>query len=304
MEMLREMATFAAVVERGGFSAAARQLGLTTSAVSRQVTRLEAHMGGQLLKRTTRSLSLTELGAGVHEGCVRMLSTAREINALAGSYRARPNGTIQVSAPVVFGQVWLAPRLPRFLAINPEVNVRLTLVDRNVDLVDEGIDVAIRIARELAPGLAARPLCEMRYVLIASADYLARKGWPETPQDLCLHQCIYLGYAAFGQHWPLRRGAETVTVDVPTRMTINNSAAIMAAVEADGGVGLVPEFAARAALDAGRVARVLPEWELCEPYAGRIHLVYVPGRHLALKTRAFIDYLASWQPPERDRKNI
>jgi DNA-binding transcriptional LysR family regulator len=292
MEMLREMAIFAEVVERGGFSAAARRLGLTTSAVSRHVSRLEAQMGGRLLYRTTRSLSLTELGSQVHDGCVRMLSTAREIHALAGSYSARPNGVIQVSAPVVFGQVWLAPKLPRFLELHPEVDVRLTLVDRTVDLIEEGIDLAIRIATELAPGLAARPLCEMRYVLIATEHYLAQFGMPDKPQALGEHRCIYLGYGAFSKHWSLRRGDDVVAVDVKSRLTINNSAAIIAAVENDGGIGLVPDFAARAAIDAGSIVQVLPEWRLCEPYVGAIHAVYIPGRHLALKTRVFIDYLA------------
>ena len=118
MDMLKEMAIFAQVVECGGFSAAARHLSLTTSAVSRHVSRLEAHIGGRLLQRTTRSIALTELGLQVHEGCARMLSTAREIHALAGSYSARPNGVIRVTAPIVFGQVWLAPKLPGFLALH------------------------------------------------------------------------------------------------------------------------------------------------------------------------------------------
>ncbi|MES2069075.1 MAG: LysR family transcriptional regulator [Pseudomonadota bacterium] len=291
--MLKEMAIFSQVVDSGGFSAAARQLGLTTSAVSRHVSRLEAHMGGRLLQRTTRSLALTELGQQVHAGCARMLSTAREIHALAGSYSARPNGIVRVTAPVVFGQVWLAPKLPQFLDLYPDVDVRLTLVDRTVDLIEEGVDLAIRIARELAPGLAARPLCTMRYVLVASPGYLAKHGAPAMPEALLEHRCIYLGYAAFGDRWTLRRGEASVNISVPARLTINNSAAILAAVEAGGGIGLVPDFTAYTALQERRVQQVLPEWEFCEPYAGAVHAVYVPGRHLALKVRALIDYLVS-----------
>lgn len=295
MEMLREMAIFAQVVDSGGFSAAARQLGLTTSAVSRHVTRLEAHLGGRLLHRTTRSLALTELGQQVHAACARMLSTAREIHLLAGSYSARPNGVMRVTAPIVFGQVWLAPKLPGFLAMYPEVEVRLTLVDRTVDLIEEGADVAIRIARELAPGLAARPLCGMRYVLAASPGYLAAHGAPDTPQALRDHPCVHLDYGPFGGQWTLHRGAEKVTLSVPSRLTINNSGAILAAVEAGGGIGLLPDFTARAALAEGRVVRLLPEWEFDEPYAGSVHAVYLPGPHLALKVRAFIDYLVAAQ---------
>lgn len=291
MEMLKEMAIFAQVVDSGGFSAAARHLGITTSAVSRHVSRLEAHLGGRLLLRTTRAVSMTELGEQVHAACARMLSTAREVHAMAGSYSARPNGVIRVSAPVVFGQTWLAPRLPGFLDAYPEVDVRLTLVDRTVDLAEDGVDLAIRIAGELAPGLAARPLCAMRYVLIASPAYLARHPAPADPAELTRHRCCYLGYGRFGGSWTLLRNDQHVSVEIPGRLTINNSAAIVALVEAGGGIGLVPDFAARDALAAGRVRQVLQDWEFDAPYTGSVHAVYTPGRHVALKVRALIDYL-------------
>ena len=292
MELLKEMAIFAQVVESGGFSAASRQLGIATSAVSRHVSRLEAHMGGRLLQRTTRSLSLTELGAQVHAGCVRMLASAREVNALAGRYSAQPTGVIRVTAPIVFGQMWLSPRLPGFLAQYPEVDVHLTLVDRTVDLIEEGEDLAIRIARELAPGLAARPLCAMTYVLVASQAYLDAHGTPATPAQLAQHRCICLRHSELGGSWSMQRGDERASVAVQTRVTINNSAAVMAAVEVGGGVGLVSDCAAQAALDTGRVRRVLEDWQVGDPHRRMIHAVYVPGRHIALKIRAFIDYLA------------
>nr|WP_315397338.1 LysR family transcriptional regulator [uncultured Duganella sp.] len=297
MEMLKEMAIFAQVVDSGGFSAAARQLGLTTSAVSRHVSRLETFMGGRLLQRTTRSVSLTELGEQVHVACVRMLNTAREIHALAGSYSARPNGVVRISAPVVLGQLWLAPLLPAFLERYPEVDVRLSLVDRNVDLIEEGIDLAIRISSDLAPGLAARRLGPMRYVLVASPRYLAEHGTPATPRELPAHRCNYLGYARFGAAWTMRRegaaGVELVSIRVPSRLTINNSAALMGVVEAGGGIGLVPDFTARAALAQGRAQPVLADWTFDEPYAGTVHAVYMPGPHLALKVRVLIDYLVA-----------
>ena len=292
MELLKEMAIFAQVVDSGGFSAAARQLGIATSAVSRHVSRLEAHMGGRLLQRTTRSVALTELEAQVHAGCVRMLAAARDVGALAGRYSTGPTGVIRVSAPIVFGQMWLAPRLPGFLARYPEVDVQLTLVDRTVDLIEEGEDLAIRIARELAPGLAARPLCAMTYVLVASGAYLDGHAAPGTPAELAQHRCVCLRHAELGGTWRMQRGAETALVAVPTRVSINNSAAVLAAVEADGGIGLVSDFAARAALDQGRVRQVLADWRIGEPHQRMIHAVYVPGRHIALKIRAFIDYLA------------
>lgn len=293
MEMLKEMAIFAQVVDSGGFSAAARHLDLTTSAVSRHVSRLEKHMGGRLLQRTTRSIALTELGHQVHEACVRMLSTAREIHALAGSYSNRPNGVIRITAPVVFGQVWLAPKLPGFLRQYPEVNIELTLVDRNVDLINEGIDLAIRIARELPPGLAARPLCPMRYILVASPDYLQQHGTPKNPDELTRHQCIYLGYAKFREKWTLqhKEHGRIEKVNVSSRIRINNSSAILATVLADAGIGLVPEFTAAEAIKTGSALQILPDWELSDPYSGAVYAVYQPGKHLALKIRAFIDYM-------------
>lgn len=291
MQMLNEMAVFAEVVDRGGFSAAARHLELTTSAVSRHVSRLEAHLGGRLLQRTTRSIAVTELGGEVYAACVRMLSEAREIHALAGTYSARPNGVIRVSAPVVFGQVGIAHLLPEFLARYPEVDIRLSLSDRSIDLIEEGIDLAIRISNDLAPGLAARTLCEMSYMLIASPHYLANVGKIKSPSDLSQHPCIYLGYANFGQTWHMQYKNKIECVSVSSRLTINNSCAILAAIENDAGIGLVPDFTAAQAIKAGRVSQVLKSWKLIEPYAGKVHAVYVPGRHIALKTRALIDFL-------------
>jgi len=318
MEMLNEMAVFVQVADSASFTAAARHLGLTTSAVSRHVTRLEAQLGGRLLQRTTRSVRLTELGEQVYAGCARMLTTAREVHTLAGSYRARPNGLVRVTAPVVFGQVWLAPRLPGFLSRFPEVSVQLSLVDRNVDLVEDGVDLAIRIARELSPGLTARTLCTMRYVLVASPGYQARRGLPAHPDELAGHDCIYLGYGAFGDTWtlhPASQGAtpaarkrasrstraaqasDAVQVKVSGRASVNNSIAILEMVQAGGGIGLVPDFTASAALNEGRVVRVLPAWEFGAPYTGTVHVVYMPTPHLPLKTRALIDYLAGASTP-------
>lgn len=295
MEMLNEMAIFAQVVESGSFSAAARQLGVNTSAISRHITRLEAHMGGRLLQRTTRSFALTELGQEVLTGSMRILQAARETHALAGTYSQHPSGVIRVTAPVVFGEVWLAPLLPGFLDAYPDVSVRLTLIDNTLDLIDEGVDLAIRISRELAPGLAARPLGKMRYVLVATPDYLQQSGYPAEPDDLTAHRCIYLGYGSFGDHWSMQKGKQQYNVQIPARLTINNSSAILAATLAGGGIGLVPDFTAGAAIAAKQVEVVLPDWEFCTPYTGNIYAVYTPGKHLALKIRVFIDYLLQAQ---------
>lgn len=296
MEMLNEMPVFSQVVDSGSFSAAARHLVLTTSAVSRHVGRLEKHLGGRLLLRTTRALSLTELGQQVYASCERMLGNAREVHALAGSYGVSPTGTLRLGAPVVFGQNWLAPKLPGFLEKFPDVNVTLTLIDRPVDLVHDGVDLAIRIGDTVAPGLITRPLCTFEYVLIASPEYLRRHGTPAAPEELTNHCCSYLGYGRFGHDWTLTDGTRSVSVSVTGRLTINNSAALVAAVAEGGAIGLVPEFAAQSALGDGRVVRILAAWQLSEPYVGSAQFVYTPGRYIARKIRAFIDYFVSDGP--------
>lgn len=309
MELLDEMVVFARVVDSGGFTAAARVLGLTNSAVSRSVARLESQLGARLLNRTTRSVSLTELGAEVYPGCARLAQTAREVQALAGRYALTPQGRVRVSAPTVFGEVWLAPLLPAFLARWPQVQVDLTLIDRMVDLVDEGHDLALRITRPgaVAPGLVARVLMDMRYVLVASPGYLRRHGVPSEPAALEGHACIGLDFppledrlafgpadvhgAAAGDPAPVEAQA---LVEVRCPLRVNNSNAILATVEAGLGIGIVPDFAAAAGLRARRLKAVLPRWPLAGAYAPRVvHAVYTPNRHLPAKVRVLIDHLVA-----------
>jgi DNA-binding transcriptional LysR family regulator len=291
MKMLNEMMVFAQVVEGGGFSAAARQLGVEASSVSRSVARLEKHLGARLLHRTTRAIALTEVGEQVHAACASIALTARGIQSLASQFQAAPRGTLRLSAPVAFGQLWLAPRLAGFMDACTEVDLRVTLVDRPVDLLEDGVDLAIRIADDLPPGLAARRLFAVRYVLVASPDYLERHGTPQAPADLAAHRCMYLGYGAFGATWSLHRGSEAATVTVASRITLNNSIAIAAAAETGAGIGLVPDFSARSGLEAGRLAEVLSDWRLGAPYQRDVSALYQPGPHVPHKIRAFIDYL-------------
>ena len=173
---LDEMLVFARVVEHQSFAGAARQLGLTTSAVSRSVGRLEAHFGLRLLQRTTRSLSLTEAGAEIHQACLRLVEDAQAVQALAGQLRQQPRGLLKISAPAVLGDLWLSPLLPGFCARWLEVQVQVDMTDRMVDLVAEGLDLGLRISvpGQIAPGLVARPLKTIRYVLVATPGYLAR----------------------------------------------------------------------------------------------------------------------------------
>ena len=292
MDLLAEMVVFAKVVDLRSFSSAARQLGLTHSAVSRSVARLEAHLGVKLLHRTTRSLSPTDLGRDVVEHCALISQTARDVCAIAQRHALAPTGRLSISAPIVLGQRWLMPRLPEFLVRWPDVDVQLALTDRMVDLVDEGVDVALRIATALPPGLVARSVLQTRYLLVAAPAYLARHGTPREPADLTDHACVVLGYGDFGGDLHLSDGTREAQVLVRGRLAVNNGAAILSAVETMVGIGVLPDFAAAASLAAGSVEQVLPAWQLQRAYRPRqVYAAYSPTRHLPRKVRAFIDHL-------------
>lgn len=288
------MVVFAAVVEQRGFAAAARQLDMTASAVSRSVGRLEAHLGLRLLNRTTRSLSLTETGTEVYAQCARLAQAARDVEAQAGRDTSKPTGVVRVSAPTVFGEIWLAPRLPAFIAQWPEVHVDLTLIDRVVDLAEEGFDLAIRLTlpEALSPSLVARPLFGMSYVMVATPSYLASAGLPVSPAQLTDHRCLYLGYGGFRDRLEMTCEGEQAAVQIGGPLTVNSSLAILTAVESSVGIGIVPDFVAAEGLSAGRLQRVLPAWSLAGAYAARTaHAVYSPTRYLPQKVRVLIDHL-------------
>jgi DNA-binding transcriptional LysR family regulator len=304
MKQLVEMVVFARVVESRGFTAAARLLGMTTSAVSRNVARLEAHMGGRLLNRSTRAVSVTELGQAVYAGCASIAETAREVEAFAGHYASTPSGRLKVSAPVSYGQLCIAPTLSRFIAQFPEIDVQLDLTERLVDVVGESYDVAIRIVPTLPPGLVARPMASTSTLLVASRNYLAQAGTPSEPADLAFHTGVTMDRAEMTGELLLRRGTSECRVPLATRLTINNGAAVVAAVCEDMGIGLVPDYAARSALRQGALVQVLPDWKLDDPQGNlTVHAIYAPTRHLPRKVRAFIDFFvhqnAEQQPYRR-----
>jgi DNA-binding transcriptional LysR family regulator len=293
MEFLNEMVVFAKVVELRSFSDAARRFGVTSSAVSRSVGRLEAHMGGRLLHRTTRSVAPTELGHEVFARCKLIAQTARDVKMIAGRYASAPVGRLRVAAPIALGQHWLGPRLPAFLERWPEVEVNLALNDGKFDLVEESIDVALCVSNALPPGVVARVLLRSAYVLLASPAYLQARGQPEAPEDLAKHPCVLSSREDGARDIRLGDGREEVTVQVQAQLTVNNGAAILDAVDAGVGIGLLPDFTAAQALKDGRLVRLLPGWGLLGTHAERkVYAVYAPTRHLPQKVRAFIDHLA------------
>jgi DNA-binding transcriptional LysR family regulator len=295
MKNLAGMAIFAHVVEERSFSAAARRLGLSKSMVSKEVTKLEHNLGARLLNRTTRKLSLTEIGAAFYESCARILQEAREAELLVGRLHAEPRGVLRLTAPVAFGTLHVAPALPQFLAQYPDVRIDLTIGDRQLDLADEGLDLAIRIARVLPENLVARRLAPINRVVCAAPAYFERHGTPRRPQDLSRHNCLVYTHANPDSQWRFRSEEGEAVVTVKGNLTLNDDEALWQATLGGLGIALLPTFIVGNDLQSGRLQAVLTEHV---PTERNLHALYLPNRHLSAKVRVFIDFLVARFSPE------
>jgi len=290
-DRLAALGTFAKVVELNGFSAAARDLGLSKSAVSKLVACLEDEMGARLLNRTTRRLSLTEAGLAFYQGAQRVLAEAEAAEAAVTHLSAAPRGVLRVNAPMSFGQRHIAPALPAFMAEFPELAVELDLNDRAVDLIEEGYDVALRIMRLTDSSLIARRLAPSRSILCAAPAYLERRGTPLRPEDLARHDCLVYSYQSSGKHWVFQGPGGARRVRVPGRLRANNGEALLQAALGGLGIALLPSFICGEAVRAGQLRQLMPEWN--ERGEIDVNLVYPANRNLSPKVRVFIDYLAA-----------
>jgi len=290
MENLDAMVVFARVVEAESFSGAARTVGLSKSAVSKQISRLEDRLGLRLLNRTTRRLSLTEAGAAFYQGCQRVVAEAEAAELAVTHLASAPRGRLRVSAPMSFGVRHVSPALPEFLRRYPELAVDLTLNDRIVDLVEEGFDVGLRIAPLADSSLVARRLAPSRAILAAAPAYLEARGVPRTLGELEGHTCLIYSYQVTGEAWRLAGPAGERRLKVSGPLRVNNGDAILAAALGGLGIALLPCFISGEDLRAGRLVRVLPEWEA--PPDSAVSAVYPAARHLSPKVRSFVDFLA------------
>lgn len=278
-----DLRTFLEVAEAGGVTPAARRLGLSKSIVSRQLSRLESALGAQLLARTTRGAVLTEAGAVFREHAQRVvgeLDAAQEAISPDGEVRGR----LRIAAPLSFGPTHLAPVLADLALQHPRLHIHAAYADRFVDLVGEGFDVAVRLGYLADSSLVARRVAPIHGRLVASPDYLARAGAPQTPGDLLEHDAIL---AQRGE-WRLRDGAETVTVRPRARFSADNGQASMAAALKGLGIFLAPDFLAVPHLQAGDLVEVLPDYPAPE---GGLYVVRPPGDHVPRKIRVLTDLL-------------
>lgn len=289
MDQLAALRALRRVVELGSFTAAGNVLGVSHTIVSRQVRQLETHLGTQLLNRTTRRFALTDAGRDYYEASRHILDALDAADRNAGRHQACPTGTLRINAPMAFGTLELAQWLPRFVAQYPELNVDLVCNDRIVDLLDEGFDVALRLARGLPDStLVARKLADSPVVVVASPDYLRRHGAPAVPDDLAGHHCLCYTLAERPFDWTFRLpdgGSRTVTVRGP--LQANTSVALRSAALAGLGIAAAGEFIVRDALASGELVAVLPGYRMT---ARELFVLYPQSRHIPLKVRAFIDF--------------
>ncbi|HVK93323.1 MAG TPA: LysR family transcriptional regulator [Noviherbaspirillum sp.] len=290
MDTLTSMKAFAAVVDTGSFAAASDRLAMSRAMTSKYVAHLEEHLGTRLLQRTTRKLTLTESGTAYYDRCVQILADIAEAEEGAVHHTESPRGTLRMTIPVSFGNLHMGPVIADYLKQYPEVKIDMLLTDRRVDLIEEGLDLAIRIGTLPESGLIAKKLGSDHVVICGAPDYLERHGIPKTPAELARHNCLTYSYSSSGDEWKLNGpdGSHTVKVSGSLRATNGD----MVKLAALGGVGLIrqPTFLAAQDIRAGRLVEVLSEYTSSEL---GIYAVYPSRKHLSAKVRSFVDFMAT-----------
>jgi DNA-binding transcriptional LysR family regulator len=296
VDNLSDIITLVRVVESGSFVQAAQGLGVTPSAVSKSVSRLEERLGVRLLNRTTRSLSLTDAGNSFFMRCRDLVGQLREAEDEVAATSQRPRGRLRVDMPHALARDFVIPALPRFLAQYPEITLQISLNDRIVDIVDEGIDIAVRVGRLTDSRLIGRQLWVPEVVLVASPDYLSRAGTPLDPEELKQHSCVRFFNPNTGVaiDWILHREGVRREVSVTGQLMFNSIEAVLTAAIAGAGVALAPAYLADRALGAGQLTRVLPEWSFDDPRP--VSALYVKGRHPSPKIQVFVEFLVTLFP--------
>jgi len=276
-------------VETGSFTAAAQRLKLSKSAVSAHVRRLEERLGIQLLHRTTRRVATTEAGRTYHQYCVRILADAEAAEQAASALHLEPRGTLRISAPDTFGWMHVAPAIPAFRDRFPDIAIDLRLEERHVNLVDERLDLAIRIGTLPDSPLIVRKLAQSWLVLCAAPDYLKRFGVPVSVHDLSTHTCLCFPPLWRDGHWHLVAKQREERVPIAGTIVTNSAEVLRATALGGVGIAMLPTWAVAEEFRSGALSRVLPGWA---PPPSVIHAVYLVNRRMSAKVRAFIDHLA------------
>jgi DNA-binding transcriptional LysR family regulator len=288
MDRLAGMEVFVRVVDLGGFTPAAAACGISTTMVSNHVKALEERLGAKLLNRTTRRQSLTEIGARYYAQCLDVLARIESAEVEVREMRSRPRGRLKISAPVTLGSHLLVHIFAHYLREQPDIEIDLQLNDRIVDLADEGFDAAFRFGELRDSGLVARRLRSLGRTICAAPAYLARHGTPGEPEDLAHHNCLAFHYVQPERDWVFRGFGKERRVMIKGQLTVNNGSALVEAAVAGTGVAMLPEYLAAPDVEAGRLVRLFPEYDLSR---APLQLVYLPDRQMTPKMRSFVEFV-------------
>ncbi len=300
MDKLGAMNAFAKVVALGSFAEAARALGSTRSATSKAVMELEHLLGVRLLDRTTRRVRASEAGLAYYDRCVEILARVEETEMQVARLHGEPRGILKVNGPTSFGALYLGPAVAEFMAKFPDLKIELTLSDRFIDPIEEGVDVTVRIAELADSSFIARRLAPARRAFVASPSFLAKHGAPDAPGDLARLPCLSYGHTTSLQRWRIVVDGEAIAAPINSVLCSNNGDVLRSAALAGLGVAELPTFLVGPDIEAGRLKTVLDRFP--QPAFG-VHALYASNRYLAAKTRAFVDFLAArfGDAPEWDR---
>ena len=288
MDKLDCMRAFVAVVEAESFTQAAASMQISKALVSKYVGALESTLGVRLLNRTTRRMSVTDSGKAYYERCMSVLQDIDEIEAALRSEHSQPEGILRINAPVSFSELTLMPILSDFTQRYPDVTVKLELADRFVDLIEEGVDMAIRIGALPDSSLVVRKLTEMRMFLCASPAYLASEGVPHTPNALAEHYCIFDSNYKHKGKWIFEQDEQQIIVPIRSQIIVNSARAVHELLLNDKGISLLPSFVVETDIKEGRLVRLMQDYEV-EPTG--VYALYPHRKHLSAKVRLFIDDL-------------
>ena len=290
MDLFGSMKMYVAVVDGGSFAAAADKLEMSRAMASKQIQKLEEHLGTRLLNRTTRRLSLTETGRAFYERSLQIIGDVEEAEQIAGQMTRRPQGVLRVTLPLSYGQHRLAAIIGDYTQAYPQVQLDISLSDRKIDLVEDGLDLAIRIGALPQSDLIARKIGGVHSVVCAAPAYIARHGAPRTPAELAGHACLGYTLSGGGTDWRMEGPDGPLTVAISGPIRADNGDIIRLAALGGAGILFQPQFIVDDDLAAGRLVRLLPQWQSAEL---GVYAVYPSRKHLSAKVRTFVDFLAS-----------
>lgn len=290
MDLFNSIKMYVAVVEGGSFAAAADKLAISRAMVSKQIQKLEEHLGTRLLNRTTRRLNMTETGREFYERSTQIMSDLDEATQIAGQMTRTPQGVLRITIPLSYGQHRLATIIGDYAQIHPQVQLDISLSDRKLDLIEDGFDLAIRIGSMPQSDLIARKIGGVRSIVCASPAYLARYGIPKTPAELGQHTCLGYTLTGGGTDWSFESADGPVNIPIKGQIRADNGDIIRLAALSGAGVLFQPHFIVGEDLEHGRLLRLLPEWQSAEL---GIYAVYPSRKHLSAKVRTFVDFLVS-----------